>query len=512
MYQERGKAMKKIFAITMAILLMAAAFCFATTAEGDSGYAMRVSGLKGGEDTPIVIQNYSTPVEGWEAAIDFARDCDYMRDNGYVRIVVDLLVDWNATDGEFCNSGDGFEWDAIYFYPETKITLNMHGHTIDRGLTSYNWSGEVMYIAKDADVIINGGKPGDDIIGPEDEADESKMGTITGGFSSNGAGGIHIDDGATVVLNNVCLDKNAVEDDKGSALAMYDGVDFTMNGGRISENRVTKFNDAWEKAEGTVFVDDSTAVFNKVTFSKNDANGSYGAAVSVNGNSSVTLNGCLVEEHGADRDDWFDSVFYTDDRECVLTLKDTDVIDNGTKYPGNDFDASAIFNITGTLYINNDCLIKGNKTTTIFAITRYSSFTDSSYCHVHASNSTFVDNNAQMFYYNGDMEGSYSLNFTNCTLNKNLGKWETYTFASHSAVPITFTDCSLGNTSHENGKNVKIVDTDASNGAPVASLFGTGSIAMIVSLVALIASAASIVVNVTSKKKEAHNGTNNDGK
>ena len=103
MYRERGKAMKKIFAITMALLLMAAAFCFATTAEGDSGYAMRVSGLKGGNnETPVVIQSYSTPVEGWEAAIDFARDCDYMRDNGYVRIVVDLLTDWEANaKGEF---------------------------------------------------------------------------------------------------------------------------------------------------------------------------------------------------------------------------------------------------------------------------------------------------------------------------------------------------------------------------------------------------------------------------
>jgi hypothetical protein len=189
----------------------------------------------------------------------------------------------------------------------------------------------------------------------------------------------------------------------------------------------------------------------------------------------------------------------------VLTLKDTDVIDNGTKYPGNDYDASAIFNITGTLYINDDCLIKGNKTTTIFAITKYDSFVDSSYCHVFASNSTFIDNNSQMFYYNGAMKGSYKFTFTNCTLNRNLGKWETYTFASNAAVPIIFEDCELGNTSHEdNGVgNVTIVKTVFKDDSHrLSSIIGEGSVAMIVSLGAILISMASIGVVVYYNKKK----------
>jgi hypothetical protein len=50
-------------------------------------------------------------------------------------------------------------------------------------------------------------------------------------------------------------------------------------------------------------------------------------------------------------------------------------------------------------------------------------------------------------------------------------------------------------------ENVVIVDTDAENGA--GSIFGEGSLAMIVVFVALVVSVASVIVNATSKKKAA---------
>jgi hypothetical protein len=61
-------------------------------------------------------------------------------------------------------------------------------------------------------------------------------------------------------------------------------------------------------------------------------------------------------------------------------------------------------------------------------------------------------------------------------------------------------DCSIGNSTFENKKCVEIVYTDAENGA--ASIFGEGSLALIVASVALIASIASIIVNVTERKKK----------
>ena len=499
---KKGKTfMKKIFAIVMTVCLLAGTLCigaFAAETPSD-GIVMRVSGLKrGGDGTLVEIAGYQSFAEGWEAATDFARDVEYMTNGDYDRIVVDLLADWTATDGEFCNSGDGFEYDAIYFHYDTKITLNMNGHTIDRGLESWDYNGEVIWIAENADVIINGGKSGDAIIGPGEDAGDVKMGTITGGFSCNGAGGIHIDDDARVILNNVCVTGNRVEDDKGSAIAMYDGVEFIMNGGCISNNNILRFNDAWQKSEGTVFVDDSTAVFNKVTISQNNSEGTWGLAVCLNGNSDVTLKDCLVEENASERGTFFDSLFFLDDKECVLTLSNTEVRNNGTRYPSNEFEASSLFNVAGTLYINDDCRFEHNETVTIFSIRQSSRVSDSKYCRVYANDSTFVNNRSQMFYWDGSLDGSYELKFTDCTLNKNKGSWNTYTFDTHSAISIIFTDCELGDTSYRDRDKVEIIDTDAVNGA--GSIFGAGSLTMIVAVLALVVSVASIGISISMKK------------
>jgi hypothetical protein len=106
-----------------------------------------------------------------------------MKAKGYDRIVVDFYADWIAT-GSFTDdwiNGDGFKNDTIYIPDDAKVTLNLKGHTINRGLTSLLIDGEVIYIDTEAVVII-------------------KDGTITGGYSENGAGGIHIRSGANVTL------------------------------------------------------------------------------------------------------------------------------------------------------------------------------------------------------------------------------------------------------------------------------------------------------------------------
>jgi hypothetical protein len=112
---------------------------------------------------------------------------------------------------------------------------------------------------------------------------------------------------------------------------------------------------------------------------------------------------------------------------------------------------------------------------------------------VFAYNSTFTNNDGGVFL--GDVG-----EFTNCTFDQNGGE---YTFGDDGEYffgNVTLRDCNLGNSTFENVKNYVIVDTDAENGA--ASIFGEGSLAMIVSFVALIASVASIIVNVTARKKK----------
>ena len=209
--------MKKILAIIMALCLVASLLCITAFAadEPASDVVLRVSGLKTNGTTEL-IKDYNSFEEGWNDAMVLSGQ---LNRNGYERIIVDFYADWNANSkGEFGDDdGKGFDNTTIYIPEDARVTLNLRNHTINRGLTEWEWDGEVIYIDNDADVIIN-------------------EGTITGGWSNNGAGGIHINRGAKVVLNNVNVVGNTVEDDDGSAIAVYDGATLTMNGGSISNN------------------------------------------------------------------------------------------------------------------------------------------------------------------------------------------------------------------------------------------------------------------------------------
>ena len=79
------------------------------------------------------------------------------------------------------------------------------------------------------------------------------------------------------------------------------------------------------------------------------------------------------------------------------------------------------------------------------------------------------------------------------------------TFFFKEGNQLEFTNCDLGNSTFNDRSRATF---DGAVGA--GSIFGEGSLAMIVSFVALIASAAAIVVNVSSKKKVLPAAANNE--
>ena len=132
--------MKKIFAIIMTACLLASLLsvtAFAADAPAE-GVVLRVSALKR-DDTTVVIQDYRAFEDGWNAAMELAVNSKELNANDYARVIVDIYADWNANDdGEFTEdffNGKGFNWDAIYFQPNVRMTLNLNGYTINRGLT-----------------------------------------------------------------------------------------------------------------------------------------------------------------------------------------------------------------------------------------------------------------------------------------------------------------------------------------------------------------------------------------
>ena len=470
--------MKKFILFLLSVCVLATALCVsAFAAEAPSSdVVVRVSALKK-DGTTVVLNDYKSHAEGWSAAMTLADNKTEMKNNDYDRVIVDIYADWTAgKDGEFCDSGKGFNYDAIYFEDGVKMTVNLNGHTIDRNIRDdYQYNGEVMYIDKKADVIINDG-------------------TITGGWSCNGAGGIHINDKAYVTLNNVNVVGNRVEDDNGAGIALYDDATLIMNGGSIRDNiadmTIVATIFGRETAYGAgIYAEESTVILENVTIQNNQFLNllSKGAVIYAE-DSDVSLNNCTVVSNGiVDKNaGWEGSMSIIHNEDSAITIKNTKFSNNGCVVSNS----------------SSPCLIYGQGDLTIESCL----FSENSAYHMielyghklTVSDTSFVENYANVFYGYGESDAIGT--FDRCTFGNNAS-WNGYysfKFAFNNSQLI-FTDCYFGNSTFNDRSRVKFVD---STQALAGSLIGEGSLTMIVSITALIASVTAIGLTLASNKKK----------
>ena len=440
--------MKKFLAILLAICMMASLLCvpaFAAESADElpapsAGTVLRITAIKG--DGIELVGDHTSFEDGWNEAMEYAND---MEDYGYDRIVVDLYADWNAVGGEFTDdtfNGAGFKSDTIYFNDDVRMTLNMNGYTIDRGLNNYRSNGEVMYIDTYADVIINNG-------------------TITGGGSFNGAGGIHINSKAKVTLNNVNVVGNTSWDDDGGGIALYNGASLVMNGGSIKNNDL--LHDALTCYGGAIYANESSVTLNNVEIKNNQtlAGNDLGAVIYAD-ESTVVLNECTVDGNGIENEATGSkaarSIIHAKDSSSI-TVKKTTFTNNGAlHYEGNQTygfrNVSTLFYLSdSTLVMENGNNISKNKTGHIIQAADSSAF--------YVSDTTFTDNNSIVLSSSFHKNDS---NFYNCTFNNNRvsGYYGIkITFASHTFITentITFYDCRMGNSTYSNPKLVRLVN------------------------------------------------------
>ena len=470
--------MKKFILFLLSVCVLATALCvsaFAAEAPA-SDVVVRVSALKK-DGTTVVLNDYKSHTEGWSAAMTLADNKTEMKNNDYDRVIVDIYADWTAgKDGEFCDSGKGFNYDAIYFEDGVKMTVNLNGHTIDRNIRDdYQYNGEVMYIDKKADVIINDG-------------------TITGGWSCNGAGGIHINDKAYVTLNNVNVVGNRVEDDNGAGIALYDDATLIMNGGSLRDNiadmTIVATIFGRETAYGAgIYAEESTVILENVTIQNNQFLNllSKGAVIYAE-DSDVSLNNCTVVSNGiVDKNaGWEGSMSIIHNEDSAITIKNTKFSNNGCVVSNS----------------SSPCLIYGQGDLTIESCL----FSENSAYHMielyghklTVSDTSFVENYANVFYGYGESDAIGT--FDRCTFGNNAS-WNGYysfKFAFNNSQLI-FTDCYFGNSTFNDRSRVKFVD---STQALAGSLIGEGSLTMIVSITALIASVTAIGITLASNKKK----------
>ena len=455
--------MKRFLEIILAVCMMASVLClnvFAAEAPA-SDIVLRVSALKEGESTPEVIKEYTSFIDGWNDAMKLAGNEDEMEKNNYDRVVVDLYADW--VPGNF-GTGDGFKSNAIMVPEDACVTINANGHTINRGLYKIVKNGGVMYIDENADVIINDA-------------------TITGGDNLSAAGGIQIMDKAKVTLNNVNVVGNRSTSSDGAGIAVYDGAVLVMNGGSISNNTL-HLGDLFflfTYPYGTLYVNDSTVTLNDVTISNNCATTGDAEGVAIYADdSTVTLNNCVVSGNAtAENGRYAESVIVAFDSKLII--KNTDFTGNGAVSPTYSIDYSLLFHLDDTTLTMEGGKITGNNADKLFY------FNDS---EADIKGVTITDNASVVLDVNN---GSEKVTMTECVLNNNTPVKELKNVIVDEKGTLVMNDCTLGNTTFEDKNMV----------AGVGSIFSEGSLPMVVSITALLASVAGIGVSVSLNKKKA---------
>lgn len=477
--------MKKLFAIFLALCMLASLLAIPVSADsGDVVIAIRAEK----HDGRIVLwKEYDNFASGWNYAMAYS-SYEELNEYGCKRVIVDIYADWNAVDGMFYE-GDhyGFKENTIAIPDGAIVTLNLNGHTINRGLTDWEYDGEVISIGNNAIVEINGGK----------DANDPTEGTIRGGYSADYGAGISIGEGADVVLNYVNVRNNVIEDGDGAGIYLGEGSTLAMNHGSISDNTVDDNFYFSPSDGGGLYTEENTKVsLYAVDIRNNNAHPDArytprGAAIYARG--SITLSECTIENNGLAVDGYYSA-------ESVLSLigkvEITNCIlrNNGSLYTKEPASMGPVRNSAFVLaddVLIRDCEITGNAS---FAL-------------------------IEMVWGNLTME--------NCTVTDNKTPWTIYDSREYDKEEvITLRGCTFNNNGHSEKpdeddfliKNVKLVSEDSTFGDSTfdvsegyqftGSMFGNSSPAIVISLIALAVSICAIILIVIDRKTRKNKSEN----
>ena len=454
------------------------------TVSTDSTGAVMGICVQKADGTLGTVDYYKKQEYGWTDAMKLAQTL-----KGKARVVVDLYADWTAVEGQFTdnfNNDVGFDWDAIHIPQNVRVTFNLNGHKIDRALTTDEANGEVICIDENADVIINGGKNGDEIARADDTDAAVQFGTITGGWSNNGAGGIHIKDNATVVLNNVKVDGNAVTGDEGAAIAVYDGANLIMNGGSISNNFMRSSTTVFDieiSPYGALYANESTVTLNKVTLSDNYTFDSAAEGVAIYATeSTVAINECIVSGNAVAKEGRYNAKSVIAGYDSKFIITDTDFTNNASDGEDNCYADSRLFYFEDSrLTMEGGKITQNNPQELLY-------FEDSD---ADINKVTITDNASVVIYVDNDSD-SEKVNMNECTLNKNASIDNAPDIQVETKGTLAMNNCEIGDTNFEDKGKVE----------GVGSLFGEGSLTNILVIISLIASGVSIFLTVYYNKKK----------
>ena len=182
------------------------------------------------------------------------------------------------------------------------LTIDLNGHTLDRGLMDETSSGCVIVVSEGANLTIT-------------DTSESKSGTITGGWSTEDGGGILVKNGATLKIQAGNIRGNRSNGD-GGGIHVEKGGTLIFDGGTVSNNRAggdgggmcvfgtlktsddaaggTIDGNSAKKTGGGIYVNnDGVLTLEKATVSNNTADDG-GGGINAHLKEDSSIQGCTV--------------------------------------------------------------------------------------------------------------------------------------------------------------------------------------------------------------------------
>ena len=168
----------------------------------------------GGYDYTIVVTDDPESRTYEDLRTEIQNAIQYAIENGESGTTVTL-------DKDYIGGGTGDVIDIS----NLNVTINLNGHTIDRGLTEATYNGCVFKVGNGKTLKIMD--------------DSGYQGIITGGYSDSYGGGICVENGGTLELENGIITNNKVSNFNNGGAGVYvkDGH-FIMTGGIISNNEL----------------------------------------------------------------------------------------------------------------------------------------------------------------------------------------------------------------------------------------------------------------------------------
>lgn len=221
-------------------------------------------------------QSYTSIEDAWNAAKQ--------------NMAISLTKDWTINDRLIVEKGQ-------------TVTIDLNGHSITRQLSDSVDDGEVIYMNEKSTLTINGStnrtfSVSDYELGSKvGYASVTTGGVITGGMSSNGAGGIHMKANTTLTLNHVGVVGNYADGHYFSHAGgvQLDGKQCTLN---MNDGSIISYNAGYYG--GGVLITDEDGVINMSTseisnnYSSEDGGGIYSCKdatyITLDNNSKISNN------------------------------------------------------------------------------------------------------------------------------------------------------------------------------------------------------------------------------